>query len=82
MKTTGSPPVHIEAHRSDGTPKSQLYCRICGHASPPDGDWIDISADGDDSRRLITCPECGSTITERANETDLENSDERAYPSD
>lgn len=66
MKLTGSQPALPEGDRYDGAPKTQLYCPVCGHESPADGDWVDVRTDGeDDERMLVTCPDCGLTITER-----------------
>lgn len=55
-----------EGSQYDGAPKAQLHCPVCGHESPADGDWIDVRPESDeDAPRLVTCPKCGTTITER-----------------
>jgi hypothetical protein len=59
MGTTRSPDAN------DGGPparKSTLFCPVCDHQSPPDGDWHVRDADAGVS---YGCPECGETVTTR-----------------
>jgi predicted RNA-binding Zn-ribbon protein involved in translation (DUF1610 family) len=42
--------------------KSILHCPVCGHASPPDGDWRVRPARG---HERLDCPNCCKTITVR-----------------
>jgi len=43
----------------DGRQKHVLFCPVCGHESPIDGDWLVESTD--DTQRL-RCPECQNTL--------------------
>lgn len=48
-------------------PKAVLFCAVCGHESPPDGDWIESTTTGPAGPRLVlTCPDCGETVTRRS----------------
>ena len=76
MNQSRSQPAHGERDRYDGAPKSQLHCPFCGHQSPADGDWVDVRRDGDNDERLhVTCPDCGTTITERPRPSPLTTSE-------
>lgn len=47
--------------------KSTLFCSVCGHRSPPDGDWEESETTTELGAKLaLTCPDCGTTITRRA----------------
>ena len=46
--------------------KTTLFCSVCGHESPPDGDWDESETTTELGRRLtLSCPDCGTTITRR-----------------
>lgn len=49
---------HTDEHRQ----KATLFCPECGHASPPDGDWIGTTDESHDSEDYI-CPDCGFMIS-------------------
>lgn len=52
---------------SDDVPrKATLHCMVCGHASPPAGDWREALVPTDAGERLsLSCPECGTMVTRR-----------------
>lgn len=57
-----------ESGFSGGSPraKTALFCGVCGHESPADGDWEEsTTAEGAETRLLLTCPNCGATVTRR-----------------
>ena len=46
--------------------KTTLFCSVCGHESPPDGDWDESETTTELGERLaLACPDCGTTITRR-----------------
>lgn len=46
--------------------KAVLFCAVCGHESPPDGDWHESTTTGTAGQCLvITCPDCSETVTRR-----------------
>ncbi|WP_049981787.1 hypothetical protein [Halolamina rubra] len=46
--------------------KTTLFCSVCGHESPPDGDWDESETATELGGRLtLACPDCGTTITRR-----------------
>jgi len=46
--------------------KTTLFCSVCGHESPPDGDWDESETTTELGQRLtLSCPDCGTTITRR-----------------
>lgn len=46
--------------------KSTLFCAVCGHESPPDGDWHESATETELGKRLaLSCPDCATTITRR-----------------
>ena len=46
--------------------KATLFCSVCGHESPPDGDWDESETTTDVGERLVlACPDCGTTVTRR-----------------
>lgn len=45
--------------------KAVLFCPVCGHEAPVDGDWAfecDGDGDGDAARVDVECPECGHVV--------------------
>lgn len=47
-------------------PKAVLFCAVCGHESPPDGDWTESTTTGPAGPRLVlVCPDCGEPVTRR-----------------
>lgn len=52
--------------RSPAARKTRLHCAVCGHDSPPDGDWLERVTTTDAGERLsLVCPDCGATLTRR-----------------
>lgn len=52
----------------DGRAKSVLFCPVCGHESPMNGDWHVRQTDGESSVRGETefvCPECETVVLVR-----------------
>ena len=46
--------------------KATLFCSVCGHESPPDGDWDESETTTELGVRVaLACPDCGTTITRR-----------------
>lgn len=46
--------------------KATLFCAVCGHESPPDGDWIESETETELGDRLaLSCPDCETTVTRR-----------------
>lgn len=46
--------------------KATLFCAVCGHESPPDGDWHESACETELGQRLaLACPDCETTITRR-----------------
>jgi hypothetical protein len=46
--------------------KATLFCSVCGHESPPDGDWHESETATELGARLtLSCPDCETTITRR-----------------
>ncbi|QKY21214.1 hypothetical protein B4589_012830 [Halolamina sp. CBA1230] len=46
--------------------KAILFCSVCGHESPPDGDWDESETATELGDRLaLSCPDCTTTITRR-----------------
>jgi len=46
--------------------KATLFCSVCGHESPPDGDWDESSTTTELGERIaLSCPDCATTITRR-----------------
>lgn len=46
--------------------KATLFCAVCGHESPPDGDWNETKMETDRGNQLaLSCPECTTTVTRR-----------------
>jgi hypothetical protein len=46
--------------------KTTLFCSVCGHESPPDGDWHESETTTELGTRLtLSCPDCETTITRR-----------------
>lgn len=46
--------------------KALLFCGVCGHESPADGDWDESTTTGEaDERLVLSCPDCGATVTRR-----------------
>ncbi|SFP60326.1 hypothetical protein SAMN05216277_10574 [Halolamina pelagica] len=46
--------------------KTTLFCSVCGHESPPDGDWHESETTTEVGQRLtLSCPDCETTITRR-----------------
>ena len=46
--------------------KAMLFCAVCGHESPPDGDWDESATKTELGERLaLSCPDCATTITRR-----------------
>jgi hypothetical protein len=51
---------------SSTRPKAVLFCAVCGHESPPDGDWTETATETEFGERLaLSCPDCTTTITRR-----------------
>lgn len=51
--------------------KAVLFCAVCGHESPPDGDWTESTTTGTAGPLLVlACPECGETVTRRSTRPD------------
>lgn len=42
--------------------KAVLYCPVCGHESPVDGDWVVSTRE---SRSEYGCPECDHVVAVR-----------------
>ena len=51
--------------------KSLLYCSVCGHTAPVDGDWR-RQPSPDRAVEEIHCPDCDAVLTNRP----LENGDD------
>lgn len=50
----------------DHRAKTALFCAVCGHESPADGDWDESTTTGETGPRLVlSCPDCGTTVTRR-----------------
>ena len=46
--------------------KTTLFCSVCGHESPPDGDWDESETTTELGQRLtLSCPDCGTTWIRR-----------------
>jgi len=46
--------------------KTTLFCSVCGHESPPDGDWDESETATEVGARLVlACPDCETTLTRR-----------------
>ena len=46
--------------------KATLFCSVCGHESPLDGDWDESETATELGDRLaLSCPDCATTITRR-----------------
>ena len=46
--------------------KTVLFCAVCGHESPANGDWTESTTTGEAGPRLVlACPDCSSTVTRR-----------------
>jgi hypothetical protein len=46
--------------------KATLFCAVCGHESPPDGDWVESEKNTELGDRLaLSCPDCETTVTRR-----------------
>ena len=46
--------------------KTTLFCSVCGHESPPDGDWDESETTTEAGERLVlACPDCETTVTRR-----------------
>jgi len=46
--------------------KARLFCAVCGHESPPDGDWVESETETELGDRLaVKCPDCATTVTRR-----------------
>jgi len=55
-----------QAPRPERPPKATLFCAVCGHASPPDGDWERSLTTTELGERLtLSCPDCDATLTRR-----------------
>lgn len=42
--------------------KSVLFCPVCGHDSPPDGDWVVTT---EESHQTFRCPTCEQVVAVR-----------------
>lgn len=58
-KTTRSNSTQRDAGRA----KSLLFCPVCGHESPVDGDWCVANDDSHDHD--VVCPNCGQVVATR-----------------
>ena len=47
---------------SDGRRKAVLFCPVCGHESPADGNWVVTDVEQGEQ---FTCPECEATVALR-----------------
>jgi hypothetical protein len=46
--------------------KALLFCAVCGHKSPPGGDWVETETETELGNRLtLSCPECSTAVTRR-----------------
>jgi hypothetical protein len=46
--------------------KTVLFCAVCGHESPADGDWTESTTTGEAGPRLLlACPDCATTVARR-----------------
>ncbi|MFC6735034.1 hypothetical protein [Halolamina salina] len=46
--------------------KATLFCSVCGHESPADGDWDESATATEIGERItLSCPDCATTITRR-----------------
>jgi hypothetical protein len=46
--------------------KALLFCAVCGHESPPDGDWIETETETELGDRVtLSCPACATVVTRR-----------------
>jgi hypothetical protein len=59
MGTTRSPTA---ADTGPSARKATLFCPVCDHHSPVDGDWRVRRADGEER---YACPDCGETVVTR-----------------
>ncbi|WP_435344395.1 hypothetical protein [Haloarchaeobius sp. HRN-SO-5] len=50
-----------------GRRKATLFCSVCDHESPTDGDWVLADAT---AGTAYECPECGHTVTVRRSYAD------------
>ena len=58
-------PSDIRPPDSGAPRKAVLYCPVCGHDSPVDGDWR-VERDESDSERVdYRCPRCEFAVTNR-----------------
>lgn len=62
-------PIMSEFASSNGShrAKTVLFCVVCGHESPADGDWNESTTTESESDPdlILSCPECEATVTRR-----------------